>query len=104
MRKKKKFEPVFGITEEWKFAREITDHPRTLKAQVRAYNDCFGLDEDHQTYIISGSYGYRQTTDKEEIMRSIEKEERLAKIRHRQASRRKKKALDFFSSNMRLPV
>lgn len=102
--RKKKLKPVFGITEEWKFAREITDRPRTLKAQVRAYNDRFGLDEDHQTYIVSGSFGYKQTVDKDEIMKSIEKEERLARIRHRQASRRRKKAYDFFSKNERLPI
>ncbi len=73
MRKKKVLKPVFGITDEWKTARELTDQPRTLKAQVRSYNDHFGEDEKHQTYIVSGSFGYKQTVDHDEIMKSIER-------------------------------
>ncbi len=104
MRKKEKFAPKFGITGEWKTAAHITNNPRALKMQVRNYNDHFGEDSEHDTYIVSGSFGYRQTIDETEIMRSIEKEERLAKIRHRQASRRRKRAQDFFSKNERLPL
>ena len=96
--------PVYGITEEWKTANLLTDQPRQLKALVRRYNNLFGTDAEHQTYIISGSYGYKQTTDKEEIMESIKKEERLARIRFHQASMRKKKVLEFFSENERLPI
>ena len=95
---------VFGITTEWRTSDQITDHPRALKMQVRHYNDRFGEDEEHQYYIISGSYGYKLTQDKEEIMHSIEKEERLAKIRFKQAKTRRKNAEDFFTKNTRLPL
>ncbi len=104
MRKKKKFEPVFGITEEWKFAREITDHPRTLKASVRQYNDLFGSDKNHQTFIISGSKGYKQTNDKQLILDYLEREERIMRIKRKQTSRRRKRVQDFFSQNERLPL
>ena len=95
---------VFGITEEWRTSNEITDQPRALKKMVREYNNNFGKDKDHQWYIISGSNGYRLTQDKEEIMASIAKEERLAKIRFRQMRRRLKRAEDYFSKNERLPI
>ena len=104
MRKKEKFAPTFGITGEWKTAAQITNNPRALKALVRQYNDAFGTDSEHMTYIVSGSFGYKQTVDHDEVMKSIEREERLARIRHRQASRRRKKAQDFFSKNERLPL
>lgn len=103
MRKKKEIE-IFGITENWKRSYEITDRPRHLKMLVREYNDRFGTDDEHEYYIISGSFGYRLTQDKEEIMNSIKKEERLARIRFRQASRRRKKVEDFFTDNGRLPL
>jgi hypothetical protein len=96
---------VFGIVKSrWKTAAEITCKPRTLKARVRAFNDKFGTDEEHNIYIISGNLGYRLTNDKQEILDSIAHEEKLAKIRFRQASRRKKKAYDFFTDNERLPI
>lgn len=96
---------VFGITEKkWKTAIEITDNPRGLKKKVRAFNNNFGKDNEHQVYVISGSKGYRLTTSKDEIMESIEREERLAKIRFKQASERRKAAREYFSSNERLPL
>ena len=92
---------VFGITEKWQTASKITSNPRTLKAKVREYNNLFGTDDNHRYYIISGSWGYRLTTDKQEILASIDKEERLAKIRFKQMSRRRKKVYDYFSTNER---
>ena len=104
-RKGKTTQPnVFGITSEWKVASEITSDPRGLKFKVREHNNHFGEDEDHQYYIVSGSYGYRLTQDKDEIMGSISKEYALANIRFGQASRRKKHAEDYFSKNERLPI
>lgn len=65
---------IFGITDKrWTFASEITDQPRTLKAKVRAYNNAFGTDEDHQYYILSGALGYRLTKDREEIFNAIDR-------------------------------
>ena len=58
----------------------------------------------NNVYIISGSKGYRLTTDKDEVMQSIEKEERLAKIRFKQAHRRRRRAENFFTKNERLPI
>ena len=96
---------VFGITTaEWRTASMITDQPRALKMQVREFNDHFGEDDEHQYYIVSGSFGYRLTTDKDEIMASIEKEERLAKIRFKQASDRRKHVEEYFTRNTRLPI
>lgn len=95
---------VFGITEEWQTADLITLRPRALKKQVREYNNEFGKDKEHQYYIISGSKGYRLTQDKGEIMASIAKEERLAKIRFKQMRRRLKRAEEYFSKNERLPI
>lgn len=95
---------VFGIGTEWKTALEITDNPRELKRKVRAFNNEFGKDDKHQVYIISGSHGYRLTSDRDEVMESIEKEERLARIRFKQANRRRKRAEDFFTKNERLPI
>lgn len=95
---------VFGISGEWHTALEITTEPRKLKKQVREWNNEFGKDETHNVYIISGSKGYRLTTDKDEVMQSIEKEERLAKIRFKQAKLRRKQAQDFFTKNERLPI
>ena len=96
---------VFGITDKrWKTALEITDDPRGLKRKVRAFNNQFGEDNEHQVYIISGSCGYKLTNDRDEVMQSIEKEKRLAQIRFKQANRRKKRAEDFFSNNERLPL
>ena len=95
---------VFGITPCWQTALTITENPRGLKKKVREWNNEFGKDENHDVYIISGSKGYRLTTDKDEIMQSIEKEERLAKIRFKQAGRRKRRAREFFSKNERLPI
>lgn len=102
--RRKPLTPVFGITENWQTASVLTEHPRQLKALVRKYNDRFGTDAEHQTYIVSGSWGYKQTTDKDEIMESIKKEERLARTRFHQASMRKKKVQEFFSMNERLPI
>ena len=95
---------IFGITDQWQTALEITTEPRKLKKQVREWNNEFGKDEDHNVYIISGSKGYRLTTDKDEVMQSIAKEERLIRIRSKQARRRRKQAEDFFSKNERLPI
>ena len=95
---------VFGITERWQTALTITENPRGLKKKVREWNNDFGKDETHNVYIISGSKGYRFTTNKDEIMQSIEKEERLARVHFKQASRRKRRARDFFSKNVRLPL
>ena len=83
---------------------EITTEPRKLKKQVREWNNEFGKDETHNVYIISGSKGYRLTQDKDEVMQSIAKEERLAKIRFKQAKLRRKQAQDFFTKNERLPI
>lgn len=95
---------IFGITDQWQTALEITTEPRKLKKQVREWNNEFGKGEDHSVYIISGSKGYRLTTDKDEVMQSIAKEERLIRIRSKQARRRRKQAEDFFSKNERLPL
>lgn len=95
---------VFGITDQWHTALEITAEPRKLKKQVREWNNEFGKDETHNVYIISGSKGYRLTQDKDEVMQSIAKEERLAKIRFKQAKLRRKQAQDFFTKNERLPI
>lgn len=102
--KKKQKPDVFGITEEWQTAKYITTDPRGLKRLVREYNNGFGTDEDHQYYIVSGTKGYRLTQDKDEVMQSIAKEERLIKIRSKQAKRRRKHAQDFFTENERLPI
>jgi hypothetical protein len=105
MRERRKKPVIFGITtDEWKKASEITLDPRGLKKLVREYNDSFGIDSVHQYYIISGSYGYKLTRDKDEIMASIAREERLAKIRFKQAKDRRKHAEEFFSRNTRLPI
>lgn len=102
---RKKDEPnVFGITKEWKTSSEITTDPRGLKFKVREYNNHFGEDEDHQYYIVSGSYGYRLTQDRLEISDSINKEYVLAHTRLGQAAQRRKCAEDFFSKNERLPI
>lgn len=96
---------IFGITDKrWKTAAEITDQPRTLKHKVQDFNNHFGEDAEHNMYIISGSWGYKLTNDREEIMASIDKEEALAKRRFKQMSRRRKRAEDFFSQNERLPL
>lgn len=95
---------VFGITDRWQTALTITENPRGLKKKVREWNNDFGKDEIHNVYIISGSKGYRFTTNKDEIMQSIEKEERLARIRFSQAHRRRNRAREFFSKNERLPL
>lgn len=95
---------VFGISYEWQTAPEITSEPRKLKYLVREWNNAFGKDEDHNVYIISGSKGYRLTTDKDEVMQSIAKEERLVKTRAKQARKRRKQAEDFFTKNERLPI
>jgi hypothetical protein len=95
---------VFGITERWQTALTITENPRGLKKKVREWNNDFGKDETHNVYIISGSKGYRFTTNKDEIMQSIEKEERLARVRFKQAGRRKRRAQNFFTKNERLPI
>ena len=95
---------VFGITDQWHTALEITTDPRKLKKQVREWNNEFGKDDTHDVYIISGSKGYRLTKDKDEVMQSIAKEERLAKIRFKQAHRRRRRAQDFFTKNERLPI
>lgn len=96
---------VFGIVESrWKKSSEITTQPRMLKYKVREFNNGFGEDAEHDVYIISGAYGYRLTKDKDEIMRSIEHEKKLAKIRFKQANNRWKKAEDFFTANERLPL
>lgn len=95
---------VFGITEEWQTADLITDHPRTLKKMVRQYNNDFGKDKEHEWYIVSGSKGYRLTQDKDEILQSIHKEEKLAKIRFKQMKRRLNRAMNYFSQNERLPI
>lgn len=95
---------VFGITYYWQTAAEITDNPRGLKMLVRDWNNKFGEDGEHNVYIISGRKGYRLTREKDEIMESIGKEGSLIKIRQKQFSNRRKRALDFFSNNERLPL
>ena len=95
---------VFGITERWQTALTITEDTRGLKKRVRDWNNAFGDDELHNVYIISGSKGYRLTQDMKEIMQSIEKEERLARVRFTQAHRRRNRAREFFSKNVRLPL
>lgn len=95
---------VFGITDRWQTAITLTENTRGLKKLVREWNNSFGEDENHNVYIISGSKGYRLTRDMTEIMQSIEKEERLARIRFSQAHKRRKRARDFFSKNERLPL
>lgn len=95
---------VFGIKFYWQTASEITVNPRGLKMLVRNWNNKFGEDDEHNVYIVSGSNGYRLSDDMDEIMKSIEKEERLARIRLSQAHKRRRRALDFFSNNERLPL
>lgn len=95
---------VFGITDRWQTAITLTEDPRGLKKKVREWNNSFGEDEHHNVYIISGRKGYRLTRDKDEIMESIGKEGSLIKIRQKQFSNRRKRALDFFSKNERLPL
>lgn len=104
-RNRRKQKPnVFGITEEWQTSKDITTDPRGLKRLVRDYNNKFGSDEHHQYYIVSGSKGYRLTQDEEEIMKSINKEYRLARIRLKQASTRRERTEEMFSKNARLPI
>jgi hypothetical protein len=95
---------VFGITDRWQTGLTITEDTRGLKRLVREWNNAFREDDEHNVYIISGSKGYRLTRDMTEIMESIEKEERLARIRFSQAHKRRKRARDFYSKNERLPL
>lgn len=104
-RNRRKQKPnVFGITEEWQTAKDITTDPRGLKRMVRDYNNHFGDDEEHQFYVVSGSKGYRLTQDKDEILKSVGKEFAYANIRFKQAKLRDNRVREVFSKNGRLPI
>ena len=69
----------FGIrVNEWTLARDCELEPRQMRHAVSAFNDAFGIDENHKYYILSGNRGYMLTQDLRKIRKAIERDQGIA--------------------------
>ena len=64
---------------EWIPAKECELEPRAMRKKVSDFNDMYGIDNEHNLYIVSGRHGYKLTRNLKEIRDQIEHDERLAK-------------------------
>ena len=85
---------VFGVTDErWKTTSELGfssyNDARSFRDKVQAYNNNFGV-SGQDTYILSGSKGYKLTDDINEIEIAIRREEIINAARMKQTQLRKK--------------
>lgn len=84
---------VFGIRDDcWMTAKQLGlrnhDEARALRDQIQHYNNNFGQ-RGQNTYILSGSKGYKLTDNLDEISVEIDKEFRSASRKYDQAALRK---------------
>ena len=90
MKKYKLKNTIFGISNRWTHAAETPHYPRELRALVMKFNDQFGVDPQHDTYIVSGIQGYKVTNDLEEIRDAIEHDEYVARKAMNRIQKRKR--------------
>lgn len=86
---------IFGIRDDcWKTASEITggdghNGARDLRANVEAFNNNYGKNGQRE-YILSGSKGYRLTTDSELIGEAIKHDKVVTGLKWRRINKREK--------------
>lgn len=72
--------PVLGVTDSWQTTSELGfrsyNDARIFRQKVQDYNNHFGVDGQN-TYILSGSKGYRLTDDLKEIGEAISRDFRI---------------------------